>query len=697
MFKRFSVKALLTWVIALLALGLVTVLAGGAWESARSYATAARISAVTRVSQDVFTSLHNLRLDRASALRDLPADRVFTTLTPQLETSRKAEMPALNATLAGLRTLDFAGHEDLATSLQSAISRLADLHTESTAALSRPKAERRPSLLTDYNRETAALLELLDRISAQLVKSVKLQDPYVDQLFQIKQLAWTTRNAAGDTALLVSNPLAGQPLVKEPLQRYATLTSQIDSTWAVLVEFAASMPLPEQLSSRIEAAKREFFNPTFMDLRLNTLKALMAGTPPGITAEEWTPLAVSKLAYFQAVAQTALDLAEQHAENRQADAFRSLLIQSGLLILSAVFGIAMIVVVTRRVTRPLERMTTVMKSLAAGDLAVTVSDTDRSDEVGAMAQAVLVFREEMARNADLERENAETRERAEAERHQAMQALADEFEQAVGGIIRNVSTSSDALHQTARSMSTTAQETSSRSTAVAAAAEQASTNVVMVASSAEELGASVDEISRQVEQSASLSASAVAEAARTGEVIRELAQAASRIGDFIGLISNIASKTNLLALNATIEAARAGDAGKGFAVVASEVKDLASQTGKATEEIEAQISAIQRTTEHAVQVIENVSNQIRQMSDVATGISAAVEQQGVATKEIVRNVDQAATGTNTVTSHIADVARTADQTGTAASEVLSASATLSEQASHLETQMRRFLGTIRTA
>ncbi|WP_051356551.1 methyl-accepting chemotaxis protein [Azorhizobium doebereinerae] len=687
----------MTSVIALLVVGTVVILALGAWDSARTLAVASRIATVTRVSEDVFTSLHNLRLDRASALRDLPADRVFTTLTPQLEKSRTAEIPALKASLAGLREVEFPGRDALAGDLERALAKLTELHAESTVALGRPKAERRPSLLADYGNETAALLDLLDRISGQLVKAVKLQDAYVDQLMQLKQLAWATRNAAGDTALLVSNPLAGRPLVPEPMLKYTALVSQIDSTWAVLTEFAGSMTLPEELSTTIATANREFFAKAFSDLRLNTLKALIAGTPPGITAEEWTPLAVSKLTYLQAVAQTALDLASDHAAEQQVEATRALWLQVGLLVGAAVFGIAMIVVVTRRVIRPLVRLTGVMKQLAGGDLAVAVTDTERSDEVGAMAQAVLVFREEMARNAELEQGAAEARRRAEEERRRGMHALADEFEQAVGGIIRNVSASSGTLHETAQSMTAAARKTSSQSTAVAAAAEQTSTNVVMVASSAEQLGASVDEISRRVEQSANLSATAVVEADRTGSVIRDLSQAAGRIGDFIGLISNIASQTNLLALNASIEAARAGEAGRGFTVVASEVKALAEQMAKATKEIESQISAIQATTGDAVKAIEGVSVQIRQMSDVATGISAAVEQQGAATKEIVRNMDQAAAGTHTVTSHIADVTRTADETGTASSRVLDASATLSEQAQQLETQMQRFLSTVRAA
>ncbi len=697
MFKRLSVSILLTSVIALLASATVVILARGAWDSSRALDEATRIAAVTRVSGDVFTSLHNLRLDRASALRDIPADRVFTTLSPQLEKSRTAELPAMKASIAGLRQLDFAGHDTLADELERSVTRLVALHGETNTALVRPKSERRPTLLADYSKETAGLLEFLDRISAELVKSVKLQDAYVDQMLQLKQLAWITRNAAGDTALLVSNPLVGQPLVPEPLIKYAALVSKIDSTWAVLLEQAAGMPLPADLTAAIETAKREFFAPAFSNLRITTLKALIAGTPPGITGEEWTPLAVSKLTYLQAVAQQALDGATSYAQEQQAAATHALWVHLALLAAAAVFGLAMIVVVTRRVIRPLVRLTGVMKVLAGGDVSVTVTDTQRADEVGAMAQAVLVFQEGMVRNTALERETAEARLQAEEARRRDMQALADEFEQAVGGIIRHVSASSSTLHETAQTMTVAARKTSSQSTAVAAAAEQASANVVMVASSAEELGASVDEISRQVEQSASLSSTAVTEAAKTGDVIRELAQAAARIGDFIGLISNIASQTNLLALNATIEAARAGDAGKGFAVVASEVKALAAQTGKATEEIETQIGAIQSTTDHAVTVIDGVSTQIRKMSDVATGISAAVEQQGVATREIVRNVDQAATGTNSVTSHMADVARTADETGSAAAHVLSASAALSEQAQQLETQMQRFLATVRAA
>ncbi len=382
-----------------------------------------------------------------------------------------------------------------------------------------------------------------------------------------------------------------------------------------------------------------------------------------------------------------------------ADAAASGSRQAVLLGLLAMLGVATlgILLLNWAVSRPVRQMTELMGRLAQGDTGTAVPFQERREEVGAIACAVQVFKENLIRTRALEEETALARASAEEQRRAGMRQMADSFEQAVGGIVGMVSSSATELQATAQTMTVTAAETAHQSTTVAAAAEEAAANVNTVAAAAEELGASVQEIGRQVSGSADLAQRAVNEADRTATLVQELSGAVSKIGDVVGLISNIASQTNLLALNATIEAARAGEAGRGFAVVASEVKELASQTARATEEISGQIDQVQGATGQAVSAISSITARIREINAVATTIAAAVEQQGAATQEIVRNVAQASTGTAEVTSNIVGVARASEDTGAAASQVLSSASELSRQSEHLSSEVTHFLNTVRAA
>ena len=352
---------------------------------------------------------------------------------------------------------------------------------------------------------------------------------------------------------------------------------------------------------------------------------------------------------------------------------------------------------TRSISRPIEVMTSSMKKLAEGDAEVAIPNTTRRDEIGAMAGAVQVFKDNLIHTRRLEAETALARAAAEEQRKAGMRQMADAFEHAVGGIVGQVSSSATELQATAQTMTATATETASQSTTVAVAAEEASANVQTVAAAAEELGSSVQEIGRQVSGSSHLAQTAVGEADQTMHLVQALSQASARIGDMVGLISSIAGQTNLLALNATIEAARAGEAGRGFAVVAAEVKSLAAQTARATEEIGTQIGQIQSVTGEAVAAIGSITMRIREINGVSSSIAAAVEEQGAATQEIVRNVAQASIGTSEVTSNITGVAQASEETGAAASQVLSAASELSRQSEHPRDEVARFLNTVRAA
>ncbi len=350
----------------------------------------------------------------------------------------------------------------------------------------------------------------------------------------------------------------------------------------------------------------------------------------------------------------------------------------------------------RNIVRPIAAMTGVMQTLAAGDRTVAIPATGRGDEIGAMAQAVQVFKDAMIKSGELAA--AQEKERAAKEaRARRIEAHMQSFDQAVTGILKTVAAASTELDSTASSMSATAEETNRQAMAVATAAEQASTNVETVASAAEELSSSIAEIGRQVARSTDIAGKAVAEANRTNVTVKGLAEAAQKIGAVVKLINEIASQTNLLALNATIEAARAGEAGRGFAVVASEVKSLANQTARATEEIGAQIGAMQSVTGEAVTAIAGIGAVIGQIDEIATTIASAVEEQGAATQEIARNVQQAAAGTLDVSANITGVTRASSETGEAANQVLAASAEFLQQSDALKRQVEAFLTQVRAA
>lgn len=366
------------------------------------------------------------------------------------------------------------------------------------------------------------------------------------------------------------------------------------------------------------------------------------------------------------------------------------------VIISSAILISLVVIGARRITQPLNNMTAAMHQLAEGDNSIGIPSTDRDDEIGGMANSLLVFKNNAVEVERLRMEEQSQQKRLQEQRAATSKQLADDFESSVMHVVESVASSAAQMKGTSELMVNAAGQTSDQTAMASGNTESAVGNIETVASAATELSASVDEIARQVKHSNGVADSAVKEAERTNTTVQGLSEAVQRIGEVVNLITDIAEQTNLLALNATIEAARAGDAGKGFAVVAAEVKSLATQTAQATEDIRTQIESVQGATSDAVGAISGISGVIGEINDISENVLVAVEEQRAATQEIARSIEQAVEGAQGVLGNISQVSATAQETGNAASEVLSVSADLTTHSATLRAEVDNFLQQIRT-
>ncbi|MBI5321522.1 HAMP domain-containing methyl-accepting chemotaxis protein [Bradyrhizobium sp.] len=697
MLNRLTVSALLKTVILATALCVVAGFSLNAWDSWNRLQVASRILLVADASGSLFKAMHNLRTDRSTSNRLLNAD---APMDPEIEkylrNIRDTEMPAMANALALLPSLEFAQKATLVPELDRLFKQIGTMQKEFWEMMAKPKAQRRPALPKEYMDTVTATLDVLEKLSTTLGAAVNHQDATIDQLLAIKQMAWLLRNTAGEASLAVSVGLSTGKVSPESKLGYTKYVGGTEAAWSALELVAAGMQLPPALASAIAATKTAYFEPQYLQLRDRLLNQVAAGEKTEITTNQWTPLTVGRLGAAVSVAEGALDAAKEHSLAQYASARNSLVLQLAMLLGAIALTAGAMMLVTRRVIRPLHNMRDAMLKVAAGDLAVDTGQTGRSDEIGALAGALDTFKQQAMDKARIEAQERE-RNAGAAARQQAIENYVGEFETMVRQTLDQLGDASGQMRSTSDSLSTVSRQTNERVQVAEKASSDASMSVDSVAAASEELSASINDISQQVTHAAGIASRAVKQAADTDGTVQGLAKSAGRIGEVVGLINTIAAQTNLLALNATIEAARAGEAGRGFAVVASEVKSLASQTAKATEEISEQIADIQKVAGEAIDAIKTIGGIIGEVNEVATAIAAAVQEQGAATQEITRSTQYAAQGTRNVSENITGVKADADAAAAAADDVKQASDTLEQQSQALGGQVTQFLTKIRAA
>jgi methyl-accepting chemotaxis protein len=580
--------------------------------------------------------------------------------------------------------------------LNQAAAKLADIRAAADRALVAPMSGRDAAVVKGFLPAVGQAVAIVEPLLNRLENQVATADASLTALLNIARTAQDLRITAGGRAAVLSLGISThRALTAAEHSAMDRGQGRVDLDRERIEAGVDQIGNPARLAKALKDAVDSYFGRAVPWLE-KEMPAARGDGKYGINSEELATVIVPAVQSFFAVRDAALTEATERAGSAR-DAARMLLALTGvavLVLLGVLAGVTMML--RRRVIKPLATLTGVISDLAAGRHEVTVPAIDRADEIGTMAGSLQVFKEALIAKKVADETAAEEAD-AKIQRGQRVDRITRDFEVMIGEIVEIVASASSELEVSAATLTSNAERSEQLTTVVAAASEEASTNVQSVASATEQMASSVNEISRQVQGSARIAGEAVQQAQKTNERVSELAKAAGRIGDVVELINTIAEQTNLLALNATIEAARAGEAGRGFAVVAAEVKALAEQTAKATGEISQQISGIQAATQESVSAIMEIGDTIGRMSEIASTIASAVEEQGAATQEISRNVQQAAHGTQQVSANITDVQRGASETGSASSRVLTAAKSLSGESSRLKLEVRKFLNSVRAA
>ncbi len=695
-----SIRAALLGVVAalsLLASGLAGLHALNAWSVLRQ---AEKAQAEDRAANRFAAGLHDLLLERLLTGTALTAPAPMPAETRQrMERHRNANREALQE--QGLpAAASLPGGALLLENFRNALRDAEAIRQQADQALGVPRDQRPLPAIQPYVPTMSRLLEASTRLWAAYAHDAAGEDAVLTRLATLKEIGWRMREAAGFELGLVGVAISGERALDQgQLTQVAAMRSRIDALWSQVENLApaADPTTHPALRAAFDTIRQQYFE----GFRRRVDEAVRRGAEApggryGMTGREWIETGNPMVGTLLLVRDAAGTASEAHMEALVAAKRTSLLLSlaAALLVLVVAAGAAWIVL--RRVTAPLAGLAAATDRLGAGELDTPIPGLGRRDEVGAVARALGSLRDGSRRARELEAAAAAERAAREA-RAAAIERETAGFGSAAAGIMERLGDSATALRQAADAMASGVASAGQAAATTAEGAERNAANLAAVAAATEELTASIGEISRQVASAAAMARDADERARNTNTTVLSLAEAAAQIGDVVRLIGEIAGQTNLLALNATIEAARAGDAGKGFAVVASEVKTLAGQTARATEQISAQIGAIQSATDLAVSAIREVGGSIAKVSEVATAIAAAVEEQGAATREIAGSVQVVAQQNDEANRMMQQVQEAVRSTEAQAQAVLATGDGVSATSGELRGKVDHFLSAVRAA
>ncbi|MFC3127540.1 methyl-accepting chemotaxis protein [Pseudoroseomonas globiformis] len=624
----------------------------------------------------------------ASQLR-IPNPDLAATRNAAPQTDARLKASEESAAQAGLR----------ADVVRAVRDRILPVRQRALQEMEQPISSRDTGLPTVTQATRNESIEAMKRLAAEAGIRVTALAPSAAIVLEVANATMDFRDYMGRRSVPVTAWIGSLPVQPATYDEMQLHSGKMEQALATAQRLIAALPdsarlqqaMREQL--RIQEASEQRWRQMLVRAR-----AALAGEVPewGTTVPEFRPWSLQSQAQILSLRDAALDEATERTTAGAAAARGSFLQALALALLVCGLAATSVALLMRRMVRPLRSLTGIVARIAGGELALAVPERGRGDELGEMAEAI-----ETLRAGSLERhamaETQQENQKQQLARAQRVDALLREFEEETAGALRSVAAAATEMDATAGAMSEIAASGNVRAAAVATASEQASGNVQTVAAATEELSASIAEVARQVRDGASRAREASEAAEHTDRAVRGLSEAAARIGDVVQMITGIASQTNLLALNATIEAARAGESGKGFAVVAGEVKNLASQTAKATEEIGQQIAGMQAETQRTAQAISEIARMIRELNEATGLVAEAAGQQAEATREIGNAVAQAASGTEEASRHASGVSDDAESTGRAAGEVRGAASELSRQAEALRSKMDHFLDRLRHA
>ncbi|MDN5000810.1 methyl-accepting chemotaxis protein [Bradyrhizobium sp. GCM10027634] len=697
LFGNPSIRSVLGAIIGVLGLFLVGQLSTGLFGAIERNSAAQKVERYAGTDQQLFAALLGFRIERGTFLSALVAEEAADAAADdRIAANRQSSEAAYKIVLERLDGVSDSRLAVLLGKLVALHDALMPLRTKAEALIHQPKAARDTKVADDFRKTAQDYLDAILALTFDLENALKLTDPVVDHLLGVKQSAWAARNFGGFIAIrLEAAAAAAKPWTAADIVGAAEDAGRAKQAWSQVQDAASRTDAPASLTDVISRSKQGDAV-AMVERQQGLIKALSNNQTIDIKGVELAKLNTAILNFYVEAGQAALAEMVFRAGQQMTSAKWSLLFNGAMMLVALAITVFGFILVNRRVSAPIRKLTQAMRRLAERDYAIELAGIERGDEIGEMSRAVSVFKDNMIAGDRLAEEQAAEQGRKER-RQLAVERLIEQFEKTVTESLHTLASASGELNATAQSMSSTAEQGSSKAASVASLSGDASSNVQTVAAATEELSASISEISRQVAESSSIASAAASEADRTNSEVQALADAAQRIGDVVALITGIAEQTNLLALNATIEAARAGEAGRGFAVVASEVKNLATQTAKATEEITGQVAAIQGATHSSVSAIQSIGTTIQRVNEIAAAIAAAVEEQGAATREIARNVQQASQGTNEVSRHISGVSQAAGETGAAAGEVLDSAQMLARLSDDLKRDVDRFVGDLRAA